>query len=421
MMLGLALSPVAMPLMGGGRAVPALDLDFLGGALDGRIALTRASAATYFDAAGVLQTVGVNVPRFNYDPITHVARGLLIEEQRTNLLLRSSEFDNAAWNKVNATVTPNVTIAPDGAVSADKLVENAGTGNKRLQQTYSYSGTVTLTHSVYVKSAERAYVEVDLDSDGTKYAGTTWNLTTGTLVTSGGPGYVSSTITAIANGWYRISVTATFTDGTTAFVRAYPYNGTTNYTGDGTSGLYVWGAQLEAGAFPTSYIPTTTATATRTADVASMALSSIPGWSGASWAAAAEWSLPAAYSTARAVLDIHDGSTNNRAILRGVDAGGNTSLTIRSGSATQWAAGLVGAASAGAVAKAAFAASAGDFAGTAAGAAVLTFAGGSVPVAPTTLSIGSAVAGSEFINGHIRRLRLYPRRLANAQLQGLTS
>src|SRR5690606_5381998 len=93
------------------------------------VTFTRASEGTYFDSAGTQQTAAVNEPRVDYDPLTLELRGLLVEEQRTNLLLRSQEFDNASWSKVSSSVSANAAVAPDGTLTADKIIVGSGVNN----------------------------------------------------------------------------------------------------------------------------------------------------------------------------------------------------------------------------------------------------------------------------------------------------
>ncbi len=108
---------------------PTLLLDFANSlTVDPRITFTRASTATYFDAAGVLSSAANNVPRIDYDPETLICKGLLIEEARTNLLTYSEQFDNAAWIKSNAniSVTSTNSTSPDGTASADTVTISTG-------------------------------------------------------------------------------------------------------------------------------------------------------------------------------------------------------------------------------------------------------------------------------------------------------
>ena len=104
------------------RVLPKMALDFTTGTLDSRVSVARAgNTATRINSSGKIEIVNANLPRFDYDPATLAPRGLLIEEQRTNLLLRSEEFDNASWAKTNATITVNATTAPDGTTTADLI------------------------------------------------------------------------------------------------------------------------------------------------------------------------------------------------------------------------------------------------------------------------------------------------------------
>ena len=237
---------------------------------------TRATTATTVDSAGLIVSVASGTARSYYDPTTLAYMGYLSEGASTNLCLQSEVFDNASWTKTNSTISSNATTSPDGSATADKLIENAaGVVPHYVTSTAgSITAGATLTAFVYVKAAERAKGRLEIRSPvGNGGASVDWNVTTGTV--SGGAAvgtgtYIDSTITAYPSGWYRVTLTATAVPAdVTAFVRCFTLDnaGTRDYTGDGTSGVYLWGAQLEEATFASSYIPTTTVAVTRNADV----------------------------------------------------------------------------------------------------------------------------------------------------------
>lgn len=249
---------------------PYVEFDFTRMAFDTRVSFSRSSDGTYFDAAGVMQTAASNVPRKEHNPATGAVRGLLVEEQRTNIVLRSQEFNNSSWTKSGATVSGDTSAAPDGTTTADKLTESAATG---VHYTYVPPGTLTASTtyalSVMAKSAERSRFQI-AGSGGAWGASktATFDLAAGTVV---GSNWDAAYIVPLQAGWYRciaIGTTVAMPAAAQYFQLPLIASGTTqSYTGDGTSGLYLWGAQLEAGSYPTSYIPTTSATVTRSADV----------------------------------------------------------------------------------------------------------------------------------------------------------
>jgi hypothetical protein len=208
-----------------------------------------------------------NEPRFDHDPVTGVCRGLLIEEGRTNLFSRSEEFNETAWLKLRSSISANSTVSPSGDNSADKLVEDASNNTHMVYRTLNTGSLVAHTFSVFAKADGRNFVYLDCGDGFPLNSNAYFNLSNGTLGTIGAS--ATATITAFGNGWYRCSVTATPTSTTTNgfYIQIASANGTRFYQGDGASGIFIWGAQLEAGSFPTSYIPTTTGTLARSADV----------------------------------------------------------------------------------------------------------------------------------------------------------
>jgi hypothetical protein len=233
------------------RAVPSLDLRFANNkslidAVSGQqlITFTRASSGTYVDSAGVLQTATTDVPRFDHNPTTGESLGLLVEEQRTNSLTYSEDFTNAAWVPLLAAVTGNAIAAPDGATTADKLVSN-NASQGQITHTVAMAASTVFTYSVFAKKAEWDFLLLRFRGNDGVDSGAYFNLTSGSAgtVESGN----TATIQAFANGWYRCSISRTSGSGAAAVrQRLIATNADNTWSnGDGTSGIYLWGAQLE--------------------------------------------------------------------------------------------------------------------------------------------------------------------------------
>jgi hypothetical protein len=186
----------------------------------------------------------------------------LLEPQRTNLNTYSEQLDNAAWTKQSTTVTANAAVSPDGYTNADKLIASAANAFHAI---FNVNATLTGNHtfSFYAKKSEYDFITAFDQFSGRFNA--SFNLNTG--VVSSGSG---ASIQSVGNGWYRCIVS--FDGAASAVISSLapsPTAGTVSYLGDGTSGVLVYGCQLEAGAYATSYIPTLAASATRVADAAS--------------------------------------------------------------------------------------------------------------------------------------------------------
>ena len=205
----------------------------------------------------------LNVPRLTYQNGGGGCPSLLLEKQSTNLVTYSEQFDNADWLR-NVSVTANATTSPDGTQNADKILENASSTQQWAYQSFAMSGAQTAT--IYAKKGERNYIALATAGLDFSY----FNLDTGVVVSTALG--ATASITSVGNGWYRCSVNAS-TPTSTYFIVAISDNGTRfQYAGDTSKGIYVWGAQNEASSYPTSYIPTTSSSATRVADVATVNL-----------------------------------------------------------------------------------------------------------------------------------------------------
>ena len=241
----------------------------------GDMTVVRATTATRVNSAGLIESVAINVPRLDY--LNASCPSLLVEPQRTNLALYSEQFDNAAWTKTNVTITANATSSPSGTTSADKIIANASGGDKTTFQLISITIGQAFTISAFFKKSEYRLAFVRAGGQtGSPYV--IYNLDTEAVVSTSGAS--STKIEDYGNGWYRILLTLNSATGGTCApnVSFIPDSGYTlsgvnipQYTGDGTSGGFVWGCQLEANGatYATSYIPTTTAAVTRNADVIS--------------------------------------------------------------------------------------------------------------------------------------------------------
>jgi hypothetical protein len=202
----------------------------------------------------------LNVPRLTYQNGGGGCPSLLLEKQSTNLFTYSEQLDNAAWTKNNTTVTANATTSPDGTSNADKIADSINTSSAFYFYQSPATTSTQYTSSGYFKKGE--YNFVTLHAFGLN--GAVFNLNTGVLVSqSGGTG----TIQSVGDGWYRC--TFTFTAGGSAVFFSQSPAGNISYTGTIGSGIYGWGLQCEASSYFTSYIPTTSASATRVADACS--------------------------------------------------------------------------------------------------------------------------------------------------------
>jgi len=400
---------------------PSLSLNFASSrTLDPRITFTRTSSATCVGPNGLLRVVSANEPRFDHNPTTGESLGLLVEEQRTNLLLQSEDFGTTWTVHEGLSRTANQIVSPSGSITADLLASNGVNTGYVEQPTASsnqfFSGT-TYTYSVYLKKANTStcltlLFGITFNSGGGNPVAT-WNLDTGIPSFSNG---ATGSMTPVGNGWYRCVMTDTAT-------QTHTQNQQWLRMASASGDVYVWGAQLEAGAFPTSYIPTTTAAVTRSADVASITGTAFSSWyrqdEGTMFASTlvqdfTETTFPRIFS-----FDRGDWSANFIAAVRG---SGTNRLDYSIFAGTGQAVGLNNgiAPTANTVANGAWVYKTDDFIGAIGGVLTNSDTSGSVPTSLTALGIGMQGNATLHYNGTIRRLAYWPARLPNSTLQSIT-
>lgn len=367
---------------------------------------------------------GVYPPRFDYDPVTLAPKGLLIEEQRTNLLLRSEEFDTASWGKTLCSVVANDTISPDGTADADKVTDNAGSGTE-LSQVVTVTSGATVAHSRHFKYIDCRWVRITIGG-ATDFVRGWFDIQNGVVGATavGGAGTSAAiAITPAGNGWYRCTLIGALTGAT-----SYPCLSMTADANSSTARVsgasyHVWGAQLEAGAFATSYIPTVASQVTRTRDDVAITGANFSQWynqsEGTFVAEFDDYSVGANFTN---VYRLDDGTTNNRMSLYKNASATSVGFDVTTGNVSQ-ANALTSTASIINPTKHAAAYKGNDFAASINGGAVVTDTSGTVPSGINILRFGRDTIGAAntIMNGHIRSLRFYPTRLANAQLQALTA
>jgi hypothetical protein len=389
------------------------------------ITFTRASTATFFDSDGVLTSAATNDPRFDYNPSTLAAQGLLIEEARTNLSTNSVLA--SAWGAAsNASYVNTQALSPDGTNTAWSLVENSANAShfgSMVSILTTYTSGITYTISRFLKASGRNVVTVYLPATNFATPGRVafFNLTTGVVVST--EAGVTATIQNVGNGWYRCSASAVAIATGSGHVggSALTDNGTEVYQGNGVSGALVWGHQLEAGAFPTSYIPTTTTALTRAADDARVDV--LSPWynqsAGTLFVERIRGPLDAAL--ARRYVNISDGSVSTNAIQNFQSAPGGSATVSYVAGVSDFNPNPIGISAQGAIVKTALAI---DNTGKA-----MCLDGGTVAsvatLAPLSGMTTMFIGGNGNLPGNsdtwIRRITYYPRRLSNAELVSITS
>ncbi|MFL7901581.1 hypothetical protein ACJ41P_10640 [Azospirillum argentinense] len=405
----------------------------MGGLVDiplSRLTVTRTGTATRVNASGLIETVSANTARIDYDPVTLACRGLLCEESRTNLLSYSRQFDGAGWAVESlVTPTPNASLSPDGATNAYKLIAASGTGTHSLFRASSVSFTSgdTLCFPIFAKAAELTKFRLNCTTGGNGFQ-STFDLSAGTASgASVGTGTLTlADIKQYPNGWYRCIVIGRLPGASTSVnprIQLLDAGGNLSFAGDGSSGIYIDYSQFEIGAFATSPVVTTTTTASRAADFITVATSGIPGWNASAGSICVEATTFSTVASAAPVLvHLDDGTTTNRIMATFGDGSttlNHSRLLVDVSSVSQASIGAT-LASASAVNRVAVAWASNSFAIVANGGSATTDTSGSVP-AVSTLRIGGRSIGTPLsLNGYIRRLQYFPRRLSNADLQALT-
>jgi hypothetical protein len=379
------------------------------------VSVREITGVTAMPSAYAKNVGGLFPARFDYDPVTLAPRGILIEEQRANLLVYSEDWSNAAWTKQQVTITTNATLSPDGTTNADKIVEDSSTAVHRTFQTITKAASaITYTFTVFVKAAERTTASVFMQ-DSTVFAQVDINLLTGAL--SNIVGTVSAT--NFGNGWWRVSVSGTSGTVTTALCMVASNNGG-SFAGTAGFGIFAYGAQAETGSFATSYIPTVASTVTRTADIANVTAANFSSWYNQPQGTfVVEATQPAATGVNSRSLSANDGTVNESVQVSFLSTGNGGYGEVRDGG-TAVVSITNGSFAVGSVAKMAFAVAANNAALSVNGASPTTDTSLTMP-AVDRLNIGTHAGAASPLNGHVRSIRYYPARLNNAQLQTLTA
>jgi hypothetical protein len=341
------------------------------------------------------------IPRIEYDADGN-RLGLLIEESRTNLLTYSEDFDNAAWiisNNGTGSVTKstaNAAASPDGTLTADRIIFDLNGGETTgdlalLRQANSTTGS--LTHSVYLRSFDgvSSYTMQLILPDGN-----------GENIT-------------VTGSWQRFEVSATAAGNVNYGVRL---RGGQLPANSDYADVLIWGAQLEAGAFPTSYIPTSGATATRAADVASIPVSAF-GYNQSEGTLFVGFDRLYTGANGQTVFTLSDGSASNYIRLYAISSSQDGVFATFNGAGQ--ASAVVGTMSSD-LKSIAIGAERNNISGVENGGSIaFTDTSFEMPLGVTTLGIGLSFGGSSQLNGHIKSIKYFPRRLTNAQLQELTT
>jgi hypothetical protein len=334
--------------------------------------------------------------------------------------LQSEDF-STTWTATRATVSTNINIAPTGALTADGIIASTDNDTHFVSQTFT--GTAAShTFTVYAKAYGLNFIALRL-FNGTSQVGLAYyNLSTGATgtVTAG-----TASIQSVGNNWYRCVLTATLAASAscTADIQLANADNTNSFTGNAFSGVTIWGAQLEAGAFLTSYIPTVASQVTRAIDAAS-----ITGTNFSSWYNNAEGTVYVEHNSAKpsnnsyGAFVISDNSSSNRFGHAANISGTQQSFYVVVAGVVQANILYLSSATVGSFIKSSATYKVNDFAASGNGATAVANTVGTIPVV-NRLDLGHFFPGApstNTLNGTIKKFAYYPIRVTNAQLQALT-
>ncbi|WP_315807490.1 phage head spike fiber domain-containing protein [Pseudomonas sp. C9-3] len=394
------------------------------------ITITRAGAGMRHNALGLLETIPGNEPRFDYDPATRQLRGLLIEEQRTNLFLWSSDLSKSSWNKGGMGVLPGQSSIK-GDQSACLLTPLADNSQPQLTQSVAITSGKTYTVSFVVTSAGAgaAYIQLQGATSINSACRVVVNISTGAVapVAYFGAGFSGATAAAIplGNNRWRLTLSALITlEGESIRGVLGPSRSSSSAVPVNiTDALVVELPQLELGAFASSIIETSAAQATRASDI--VALTSLSPWfnpmQGTLYVEASVSSVPVGNAGATGA-----GITGNVGIAERVIGLQFTATLMRAGGIGTGGAdtalfSITGTPLAGKIYKGAAAWAAGDARGAVNGTLSAQITTSPIPGPLSRMSVGAITGGSQLLNGHVRAIRYYPRRLSDVELQALTA
>ncbi len=395
---------------------------------------TRGSTGTFVGSNGLIQTAATNIPRFDHTS-AGVCRGLLIEESRTNQITFSENLTDASWSPFATASAANITSTnPSGGTTTSRLTADSGTdtGRSRVKLLNLPSASYAATVSCFVKAGNSNFglVRMAFNKTGVgtiRACNANIVFSTG-VITKSGTSNADFTVTSTAfpDGWYRITISATSNASLTVedsvvLAVGLAFNGTGGSgTFAGTETVLAWGAQLEAGSFATSYIPTTTGSVVRSADVCTFTGADFNRfYNSTSGTLLSEASISNLIGSNRGIVQIDSGT--NLSVMRhvyGLPEGGFRSLIRASGDTATELSTILGTAST--IQKRIIAYEGTSFASVTNGGAVAT-ATRTMPTGLNAMRIGNLVDGSFYLSGHIAAIRFYKKRLPNAKLVTLTT
>lgn len=391
----------------------------------GDFTVDRNSTKYVLGSGGTIISYATDEPAFEFNADGSY-KGLLVEPAATNLAVQSEDL-STTWSGFNRTITTNDTTAPDGNTTADKLSDDSGggTANVYARQDFTVVGGTKYTASVFLKKDQLNYASLmalGAGSAGNANPQQFFDLDSGVLGTPNA-GIDDSTIEEYPNGWYRCTIT--WTQGAAdIYVALIIYLADSisnpNVDRDGTSSIFVWGAQVETGPIATSYIPTTTASVTRNKDDITLgSASSLIGQTEGTLYVEVDWRLKA--GTEQFLLEVNDGTTDNRVLLF-KNAVNELSMFARTNNGTQTSQGESSTSYSG-IQKFAFAYKTDDFELYRNGSSISSDTVGSLAALATLtdIDLGQNIVSSQQANMWIRAVALYPKRLSDAEAQALTT